>query len=119
MTSRRPWILFAASVGLVGAALAFASIHSPHFWSRPDRRGDRLLAARSFADAAKADRLSRELGLDYGTVNRRDASRPDGTPIQRIRVGSFPRLEDAQKAFNHLAKFCKDRGLESFITREE
>jgi Ca-activated chloride channel family protein len=54
MTSRRPWILFAASVGLVGAALAFASIHSPHFWSRPDRRGDRLLAARSFADAAKA-----------------------------------------------------------------
>jgi rare lipoprotein A len=73
----------------------------------------------AFADAAKADRLSKELGLDYGSVSRRDANRPDGTPIQRIRVGSFPRLEDAQKAFNHLAKFCKDRGLESFITREE
>jgi Ca-activated chloride channel family protein len=47
-------VLFAASVGLAGAALAFASIRIPNFWSRPDRRGDRLLRAGRFAAAAKA-----------------------------------------------------------------
>jgi Ca-activated chloride channel family protein len=47
-------ILFAGAVGLAGAALAYASIRVPSFWSRPDRRGDRLLRAGEYAGAAKA-----------------------------------------------------------------
>ncbi len=54
MTSRRPTVLFAASVLLAGAALAFASNRNPNFWSKPDRRGDRLLRVGRFEDAAKA-----------------------------------------------------------------
>jgi Ca-activated chloride channel family protein len=54
MTSRRPLVLFAASVGLAGAALALASSQAPDFWSRPDRRGDRLLRAGRFDEASKA-----------------------------------------------------------------
>jgi Ca-activated chloride channel homolog len=54
MTSRRPPTLFAASLVLAGAALAFASHRNPNFWSTPDRRGDRLLRSGRYRDAAKA-----------------------------------------------------------------
>jgi Ca-activated chloride channel family protein len=54
MKSRRPLLLFLASVGLAGAALAVATIRVPNFWSRLDRRGDRLLRAGRFAAAAEA-----------------------------------------------------------------
>jgi Ca-activated chloride channel family protein len=53
MMFRRPIVLFAAAIGLAGAALAFASIRIPNLWSTPDRRGDRLLRAGMFRDAAK------------------------------------------------------------------
>jgi rare lipoprotein A len=73
----------------------------------------------AMADPAKADQLSKDLRSGFGPVSTRTVPRPDGTTVQRIRVGSFPRLEDAQKGIEHLAKFCKDRGLDSFITRED
>jgi Ca-activated chloride channel homolog len=51
---RRPFVLLTASVGLAGAAIALGSAGIPNFWSRPDRRGDRLLRAGTFAEAAQA-----------------------------------------------------------------
>ncbi|HEY1378113.1 MAG TPA: tetratricopeptide repeat protein [Gemmataceae bacterium] len=52
MTTRRPTILFAASLGLAAAALAVATARNPDFWSTPDRRADRLFAAGRFDEAA-------------------------------------------------------------------
>jgi Ca-activated chloride channel family protein len=45
-------MLLVASVTLAGAALALASSRIPDLWSRPDLRGDSLLRAGKFADAA-------------------------------------------------------------------
>jgi Ca-activated chloride channel family protein len=56
MSSRRPLILFVASMVLGGITLAFASIRIPNFWANPDRRGDRLLRDGRFVEAAKAFR---------------------------------------------------------------
>jgi len=42
------------------------------------------------------------------------------SPERRIRVGTYPRMEQAQKAATtQIAKFCKDRGLEYYILRED
>lgn len=53
MTSRRPQVLFVASLVLAVAALGLASTENPNFWSKPDRRADRMLRAGRFEDAAK------------------------------------------------------------------
>ncbi len=53
-TSRRPVLLFVASLILFGAALGFASWRVPNIWTRPDRRGDRLLREGRFKDAASS-----------------------------------------------------------------
>jgi cell division septation protein DedD len=72
----------------------------------------------ALADPANVERLSKEL-RPIGPVSTRTVAKAGGATVQRIRVGSFSRLEEAQKAFEQLAKFCKDRGLESYITRED
>jgi Ca-activated chloride channel family protein len=54
MTTFRPVVLFAASLGLATAALALASARNPDLWSSPDRRADRLLRQGKFEEASKA-----------------------------------------------------------------
>src|SRR5262249_34148067 len=75
MTKRRPMVLLAASVGLAGAALVLGTIRTPNFWSRPDRRGDRLLRAGKFDAAAKAyaDPIRRGVAL-YRAGDFKDAA---------------------------------------------
>ena len=72
----------------------------------------------ALSNAANIERLSRELKVAFGPVTYQSTQGPAGTVVQRIRVGTYPRMEQAQKASEQLAKFCKDRGLESFIVRQ-
>jgi len=72
----------------------------------------------ALANPARAERLSEELRTAFGPVTCQEAKGPGGVTVQRIRVGTYPRLEEAQEATERIAKFCKDRGLEYFIVRK-
>jgi rare lipoprotein A len=72
----------------------------------------------ALADPANVERLSKELRTAFGPVTYQEARGPGGVPVQRIRVGTYPRLEEAQAATEKIAKFCKDRSLEYFIVRK-
>ena len=72
----------------------------------------------SLTKASNIEHLSQELQTAFGPVTYQAAQGPGGVLVQRVRVGTYPRLEDAQKASEQLAKFCKDRGLEPFIIRQ-
>lgn len=54
--TRRPLILFVASLVIAGGALALASARSPDLWFTPDQRADRLFREGKFAEAASAYR---------------------------------------------------------------
>lgn len=71
----------------------------------------------ALSNPVNIERISNQLRAAYGPVTFQAAQR-GGASVQRVRVGSYPRLEEAQSASEQLAKFCKDRGLESFITRQ-
>ncbi|MDR3670460.1 MAG: septal ring lytic transglycosylase RlpA family protein [Holophaga sp.] len=72
----------------------------------------------ALANPANIERISRELQAAYGPVTYQVVQGSGGITIKRIRVGTYPRLEMAQQATEKLAKFCKDRGLDSFIIRQ-
>jgi rare lipoprotein A len=63
--------------------------------------------------------LSQELQSALGPVNLSEAHTLGGVTVKRVRVGTFAKVEDAQKAAEDLARLFKDRGLEPFITRED
>jgi rare lipoprotein A len=72
----------------------------------------------SLAQGGNLERLAQELGTAFGPVSYQTAQGPGGTLVQRVRVGTFPRLEQAEQASLLLAKFCRDRGIEPFIIRQ-
>jgi rare lipoprotein A len=72
----------------------------------------------ALANPANIERISQQLRAAYGPVTYQAVQQPGGVTVQRIRVGSYARLETAQRASEQLAKFCKDRGLDSFIIRQ-
>jgi Ca-activated chloride channel family protein len=74
MTTYRPLVLCAASLGIAGAALALASARNPDLWSTPDRRADRLFREGRFAEAATTyqDPYRRGVAL-YRAGNFKDA----------------------------------------------
>jgi rare lipoprotein A len=72
----------------------------------------------ALADPLNIQRISQELSAAYGPVTCQAVQGRGGATVQRVRVGSFPRLEEAQIASEQVAKFCKDRGLEPFIIRQ-
>ena len=71
----------------------------------------------ALSDPSNLERISNELRAAYGPVTYQAVLR-GGSSVQRVRVGTFPRMEEAQRASEQLAKFCKDRGLEPFIIRQ-
>jgi rare lipoprotein A len=72
----------------------------------------------ALSDPANIQRLSWELRT-FGPVTYQDVQRSSGPALKRIRVGTYPRLEEAQQASEKVAQFCKDRGLEYFIVRQQ
>jgi rare lipoprotein A len=72
----------------------------------------------ALSNPANIDRITQALQAAYGPVTYQVVQGPGGATVKRIRVGTYPRLEMAQRASEQLAKFCKDRGLESFIIRQ-
>jgi rare lipoprotein A len=69
---------------------------------------------------SEVEKLTRELTVLFGPVTTLVAKGTKASPEPRIRVGTYPRMEQAQKAATtQLAKFCKDRGLEYYILRED
>ena len=72
----------------------------------------------ALADVANVTRLSKELQSAIGPVNLQEAQAKGGVTVKRVRVGTYAKLDDAQKAVEQIAKLFKDRGFEPFITRE-
>ena len=71
----------------------------------------------ALADPVYVELLSKQLREVFGPVNLQDAQLQNGSKLKRVRVGSYNRIEEAQKASVQIAKFFKDRGVEPFITR--
>ena len=72
----------------------------------------------ALANPVNIERITQELQAAYGPVTCQAVKGKGGNQIQRVRVGTFPRLEEARVVSEQLAKFCKDRGLEPFIIRQ-
>jgi len=115
----------AKDLGLLHHGVANVRLHTVDATGRPAPVDPAVLAGNPYtiqvaalADPANAARLSQELRTAYGPVTFQIVQGPGGATIKRIRVGSYPHLEAAQKASEQLAKFCKDRGLDSFIIRQ-
>jgi len=72
----------------------------------------------ALANPANIERISQELRAAYGPVTYQAVPKAGGLVVKRVRVGTYPRLEEAQRASEQLAQFCKDRGLEPFIIRQ-
>lgn len=72
----------------------------------------------ALADPANIARISKELQSAVGPVNLVEARTRGGVTVKRVRVGSYPTLDEAQKASDLISKLFRDRGLEPFITRE-
>jgi len=116
----------ASELGLLLPGTARVRLHTVDAKGRPApvdpavlRGNPYTIQVAALANPANLDRLSRELRSAFGRVTTQAVPGPGGTTIRRVRVGAYPRLEEAQKASEQVAKFCKDRGLESFITRED
>jgi cell division septation protein DedD len=73
----------------------------------------------ALSDPANLARISQDLRASYGPVTTQTVMRPGAAPLQRVRVGTYARLEQAQRASEQLARFCKDRDLDSFIIRQD
>lgn len=85
----------------------------------PAPRDPYTVQVASLSDPANIARLSKELQAVVGPVSLVEAHTKGGVVVKRVRVGSFDRIEDAEKAAEQIAKLFKDRGLEPFITREQ
>jgi rare lipoprotein A len=68
----------------------------------------------------EAQKLTDEMTFLFGRVSCLVLQGPNDSPVRRIRVGTYQRMEEAQRiAATQIAKFCKDRGLEYYILRED
>ena len=71
----------------------------------------------ALTDVRNVEALRKELEPSYGPLSVQDAVLRDGREVKRVRVGSYPSRDEAEKAANELAKRLKDRGVDPFITR--
>jgi rare lipoprotein A len=115
----------ADSLGIVHAGVVGVRLRTVDAQGRPTRLDPGVLAADPYtiqvaalADPANIERLSEELRRHFGPVSLQAAQVSKGVDVQRVRVGSYNSLEEAQTASEQIAKFFKDRGVEPFITRQ-
>lgn len=115
----------AQDLGFLGQGVAQVRLRSVDAEGRPapvdleaDRTDPFTIQVAALANPANIQRLSDELA-PYGPVTLQAATTRGGAQVQRIRVGSFTRLRDAQKALDQISQaFTRDRGVEPFITRQ-
>ncbi len=81
-----------------------------------DQEDPYTIQVAALGDPANIERLSRALEASFGEVSLQEAH-SRGREVKRVRVGSFARLEDAQRTAEEIAKRFGDRGVEPFITR--
>jgi rare lipoprotein A len=115
----------AQDLGLIRAGTGTVRLRTVDAQGNPQPMDASVLAGNPYtiqvaalANPANIERISQELRAAYGPVTYQAVQKPGGVVVQRIRVGSYARLEMAQRASEQLAKFCKDRGLDSFIIRQ-
>jgi len=114
----------AGTLGLLDAGVAQVRLRTVDAQGRPTRldpgaavEDPYTVQVAALSDPANIDRLSRELGAQFGPVTLQDATSDRGRDVKRVRVGSYQSLEAAQRAAEQIAKFFKDRSVEPFITR--
>ena len=82
-------------------------------------RGDfYTIQVAAFFDPTSAKRLTKELVSNFDQKVYRVKQTSNGATIERVRIGAYPNLEQAEKTYRKLAKFCKERKLEPFIIRQ-
>ena len=115
----------AERIGMLGNGTAEVQIRSVDPQDRPagidpaeDLKNPYTIQVAALQDAQNVERLKGELEDGFGAVTLQEAVTAGGLPVHRVRVGSYTRREDAEKAAQLLAKRLKDRGVEPFITRK-
>ena len=116
----------AHQLGILQSGVATVRLHTVDANGRPAPVDPAVLLGNPFtiqvaalSNPANIQRLSRELETAFGPVTYQTAQGTNGATVKRIRAGTYPRMEQARTAAEQLAKFCKDRGLESFIVRQD
>ena len=112
-------------IGMLGTGMADVRIRSVDPQDQPvgldpaeDQKNPYTIQVAALQDARNIQRLRDALDDDFGAVTEQDAITGAGLTVHRVRVGSYTRREDAEKAAQQIAKRLKDRGVEPFITRE-
>ena len=115
----------AQDLGLLQSGTATVRLHTVDAQGRPAPVDPTVLLGNPYtiqvaalSNPTNIARLSRDLRVAFGPVTYQTVDGANGVTVQRIRVGTYARMEQARKASEQLAKFCKDRGLESFIVRQ-
>lgn len=115
----------AERLGMMGAGTAEVRIRAVDPDDKPvaldpaeDLKNPFTIQVAALRDAQNIQRIREELESDFGSVSLRDAVTAGGVTVHRVRVGSYTRREDAEKAAQQISKRLKDRGVEPFITRE-
>lgn len=82
-----------------------------------EARNPYVIQVAALSETRNLEALKAEMERDYGPVEFQDAIAKGGISVKRVRVGSYTRRADAEKAADQIAKRLKDRGVEPFITR--
>jgi len=114
----------AKDLGFMGHGVARVKLKAVQPDGRPatidpflDQEDPFTIQVAALSEPTNIERLSRELEEAFGAVSLQEARTSGGRTRKRVRVGSYSRLEDAQKAAEEIAKRFGDRGVEPFITR--
>jgi len=114
----------AKDLGFLGQGVARVKLRAVHLDGSPavvdpsiDQEDPLTVQVAALSDPSNIERLSHDLEEAFGPVTIQDGRTRGGRDVKRVRVGSFTRFEDAQKAADEIAKRFGDRGVEPFITR--
>lgn len=115
----------AERIGMIGQGTAEVRIRTVDPDDRPvaldpaeDQKNPYTIQVAALRDAQNIQRLRDELESEFGAVTLQQAVSTGGVTVHRVRVGSYTRRAEAEKAAQQIQKRLKDRGVEPFITRE-
>ena len=112
-------------IGMLGTGMADVRIRSVDPEDQPvaidpdeDLKNPYTVQVAALQDDQNVQRLRDALESDFGVLSVQNAVTTGGLTVHRVRVGSYTRREDAEKAAQAISKRLKDRGVDPFITRE-